>query len=180
MLIYLSALADGAEQARFAALYEGHRRQLLYVAKGFLRDGGLAEEAVQDTFLAVAKNFSKISALDGHEVAPYLVTIVKNKCRDILRRERKYTGLAELTQTTAGDLTAEYADLREECRVLVEALKGMPDIYREVLERRLVLEQSNQEAARSLGIDENTAAKRYSRGRAMLAARLAKEGIGNG
>ena len=35
-----------------------------------------------------------------------------------------------------------------------------------------MLEQSNQEAARSLGIDENTAAKRFSRGRAMLAARL--------
>mgnify|MGYP002693925455 FL=1 len=45
-----------------------------------------------------------------------------------------------------------------------------------MLELKLVEEQSNQEIARRLGLNESTVATRIQRGKAMLRERLKKEG----
>lgn len=55
-------------------------------------------------------------------------------------------------------------------------MRALPDGYRRVLEHRLVEEQSNQEIARCLGLNESTVSTRIQRGKAMLREQLKKEG----
>lgn len=67
------------------------------------------------------------------------------------------------------DSAGEYA-------YLVSLVRALPEGYRRVLELKLVEEQSNQEIARRLGLNESTVATRIQRGKAMLRERLKKEG----
>ena len=60
--------------------------------------------------------------------------------------------------------------------ILVSLVRALPEGYRRVLELKLVEEQSNQEIARRLGLNESTVATRIQRGKAMLRERLKKEG----
>ena len=53
----------------------------------------------------------------------------------------------------------------------------MPPAYREVLERRLVLEQSPDEVASAMGLTRAAVNARFSRGRKLLQEKLLEEGI---
>ena len=52
----------------------------------------------------------------------------------------------------------------------------MPETYRAVLEMRLVEERTTREIAAALGLSEGAVNTRISRGRALLAEKLRKEG----
>ena len=134
---------------------------------------------MQDAFLSAAQNFSKISPLSAQEQDAYLVIIVKNKCRDILRREKKYAPEEEAPEPAPGGdavhAAVEGADVIDR---VADRIGALPGEYREVLQRRLLLEQSNAQIARALGLSESAASRRFEKGRALLAEALRKEGIG--
>ena len=72
--------------------------------------------------------------------------------------------------------TARADGQRRGIRLPCLARTGAAEGYRRVLELKLVEEQSNQEIARRLGLNESTVATRIQRGKAMLRERLKKEG----
>ena len=57
---YLQLLDTEEEQRDFTLLYETYRKLMHWIAKRILYDEGLAEDAVQEAFLRIAKNFYKI------------------------------------------------------------------------------------------------------------------------
>ena len=59
---------------------------------------------------------------------------------------------------------------------IVDVIRSMSETYRAVLEMRLVEERSTREIAAALGLSESAVDTRISRGRAMLAEKLRKEG----
>jgi len=69
-----------------AKLFEEHRRDLQRYAQQHLRDADLAEDAVQETFVAALRhpNFAGRS-----EVRTWLVAILKHKIVDIVRRRAR-------------------------------------------------------------------------------------------
>lgn len=182
MLYYLLLLEDESDRAEFEALYQECHELTLRLSFHCLKDHALAEDAVHDAFCSVAKNFEKISGKSCQQKRSYLVITVKRKCIDIIRREKRYRHMAEYSE----ELTLPYdrarieqkvqemqADTREAARLILE----LPELYRSVLECRLLLEMSNKECAKKLGITEDTCAKRFERGRKMVAKQLEKEGI---
>ena len=76
----------------------------------------------------------------------------------------------------ANDKAPAPTDSAGEYAYLVSLVRALPEGYRRVLELKLVEEQSNQEIARRLGLNESTVATRIQRGKAMLRERLKKEG----
>lgn len=59
---------------------------------------------------------------------------------------------------------------------IVDVIRSMSETYRAVLEMRLVEERTTREIAAALGISERAVDTRISRGRALLAEKLRKEG----
>ena len=59
MLIYLQMLDTPEEKSKFETLYYTHRRTMLHIAMQILKDHQLAENAVQEAFIRLAKNFLK-------------------------------------------------------------------------------------------------------------------------
>lgn len=175
----LAVLDSDREREAFLVLYHRCRDLLFTVAKGFFQDPGRSEEAVQDAFLSAAQNFQKISPLSAQEQDAYLVIIVKNKCRDILRRERKYAPEEEAPEPAPGaDAVHAAVEVADVIDRVADRIGGLPEQYREILQRRLLLEQSNVQIARAMGLSESTASRRFEKGRALLAEALRKEGIG--
>ena len=89
MLLFLSMLETPEEQSRFTALYETYRYLLWYVAKDILKDRDLAEDAVQEAYLTLARHMDRVEEVNSPRTKRFLVTIVKSRAIDILRRQRR-------------------------------------------------------------------------------------------
>lgn len=171
MLLFLSMLETQEEQSKFTRLYEKYRYLLWYVAKDILKDKDLAEDAVQEAYLALTKHLEQVEDVDSPRTKRFLVTIVKSKAIDILRRERR----ADFTEyeDALGDVAEREDALDAYLQVesyerLVEAIRGLEENYRVVLECRYLHELSEKETAEVLGLAEKTVNVRTWRARKKL------------
>ncbi|HEY6104664.1 MAG TPA: sigma-70 family RNA polymerase sigma factor [Anaeromyxobacteraceae bacterium] len=88
------------DRAAFAALVERHGGSLLRLALGFVRDRSLAEEVVQDAWVAA------LDGLDGFEgrssLRTWLFHIVANKARTRIAREGRSVPFSALASPGEG------------------------------------------------------------------------------
>ena len=86
MLIYLSLLDSREDKNKFTQLYNTYRYTMLYTADNILQDKGLAEDAVHDAFLRIAKNLHKTGAVDSPRTKAFVVIIVRNIALTMAKR----------------------------------------------------------------------------------------------
>ncbi len=170
LAICLAMLETEQDQRRFTQLFEAHEKKIYAVALRILGDPTRAEDAAQQTWLQLAQNWDRVSALPWKETEGYTVTVAKNCALDILRAERRTTAFPEDWDPPARE------DRQEEYDYLVSLIRALPENYRRILELKFVEEQTNREIARRLGLSESAVGVRVMRGRAMLKERLEKEG----
>ena len=147
--LYLAALESDGDKKQFRELYRRYHRVMERTALAVLHDPHDAEEAVQEAFLRVIENFSKIYEIPCKDLGGWLVIIVRNEAITILRRRRCHLPLEEGWADFAGqsrDLPA-YSSM-------VQLFARLPDTYRAALEMKLVLGWSTAEIARRLGLTE--------------------------
>ena len=109
MLIYLQLIDDPEEQSRFERLYTTYRSLMFHKANEILGNTQDAEDAVHEAFLAIAKNFDRVSTSDHRETASFTVKIVTNKAIDIYRRKKKHP-TTEYTDALSGETVELEAD----------------------------------------------------------------------
>ena len=86
--LYLAALESDGDKKQFRELYRRYHRVMERTALAVLHDPHDAEEAVQEAFLRVIENFSKIYEIPCKDLGGWLVIIVRNEAITILRRRR--------------------------------------------------------------------------------------------
>ncbi|MDX9881066.1 MAG: RNA polymerase sigma-70 factor [Prolixibacteraceae bacterium] len=82
---YVSGLRSGNEKV-FRQIMESWYSRLLNFANGYLRNEENAREAIQDVFLHLWDNRTKLA--DNTSLNAYLFTLTRNRCIDFIRRER--------------------------------------------------------------------------------------------
>jgi len=70
---------------RFRRLVSEHQHRLYGLAVQMLGNGGEAEEVVQD---ALVKLWHHLAELEAERVKPWLLTVTRNACLDLLRRRK--------------------------------------------------------------------------------------------
>ena len=70
--LYLAVLDDQSKEEQFIDVYNTYKRLVYHAAYKIMGDSYLAEDVLQEVFLYVAKNFSKIHRENCHELAAYL------------------------------------------------------------------------------------------------------------
>lgn len=170
LMIYLSMLGSEEDRERFTLLYEAHEKRLYAVALKILGNPTRAEDAAQQAWLQVLRNWERVSILDWDAAARYLAVTAKNAALDLLKKERWNTSLPE-----DWDMPAPQADQGEYER-LVALILALPEAYRRVLELKFVEEESNREIARRLGLKESTVSTQIQRGRKLLLDAMEREG----
>lgn len=166
-------LRDHDEDA-FAGLIARHGPMVWGVCRRVLVDRHDAEDAFQATFWVLARKAGTIRPRDRvgawlHGVA-YRTAL---KARIFAQRRRREHAPPHLPEPPAR-AESPHAEL---WRVLDEELAQIPDAYRGPVVLCDLEGQTRPEAARLLGCPVGTVSSRLSRGRALLARRLARRGI---
>ena len=130
----LVALTGRADKSALAELYDRHGRVAYGMALRVLRDENLAEDAVQDGFMAVWKDAARYVPSRG-KASSWIFTLVHRRAVDIVRREeRRRADVLEPAGVASGESTDELAWLRLQRERVQEALRQLPDQQREALE----------------------------------------------
>jgi len=177
---YLSAIETDEERLEFAKFYMQHRNKLLYAAKAIVQNQALAEDALHDAFYALAKYWTKFSAIPCNERVPYSVRVVKNKAFDILRAAKGQHDEAltdeMLTDASALDISVQI-ESEDAYRTLLRCIAELPPSYQAIFEMRFIHEMGNAEIAKALNVSASNVGVRIHRARHMLQEILDREGI---
>jgi RNA polymerase sigma factor, sigma-70 family len=164
-------IAAGDERA-LEELYARHAQSLLAYAQHLIGDRGAAEEALQDTFVAIwrgAASFEQRST-----VRTWLFGICR---RQALRRVRPAAAATQPIEEVP-ELPSEAPSpdavvlARADASAVAAALATLPAIHREVLDLAFGAELSHAEVAEVLGIPVGTVKSRLFHARAALARAL--------
>ena len=149
---FILYIAKGHSQA-LEALYENIGGRMLAVAFSILWNRQMAEDAVQDSFLKIAKNASRFER-NTNGVA-WVMRIVRNTALDYLKRERK---ISTVNVDECYDLGRDDPMLeRSENAVLLErALARLPEQERKVIYYRYYLDFTVRDIAKETGIPKST------------------------
>ncbi len=155
----LALVARGDDDA-LAALYDRFGRIAYAVALRVVRDAELAQDAVQDAFLAAWRTAAGFDPERG-TAATWLLTLVHRRSVDIVRREqrRRTEPLAEGDAGTGG-AADEDAVIRDRRRAVQEALTRLPPEQRQALELAYYGGLTQSELAEQLGVPLGTVKSR--------------------
>jgi RNA polymerase sigma factor (sigma-70 family) len=172
----LEAFVGRQDEAAFAALVRRHGPMVLGVCRRVLRHHHDAEDAFQATFLVLARKAG--SVLPRDLVANWLYGVAYRtalKARTVLaRRRERERQVAEMPEPEAA---APDGGGRDWQPLLDQELRRLPDKYRVPVVLCDLEGKTGKEAAHQLGWPEGTIASRLSRGRGLLAKRLARHGL---
>ena len=166
-------MARGAEDA-LAELYDRFGGVAYGVALRILRDPALAQDAVQDAFLAAWRTAAAFDPARGN-ASTWLLTLVHRRAVDLVRREerRRTEPLPEVEPDTGGPSAADSAWLRLERERVQAALNQLPDQQREAIELAYYGGYTQSELAERLGEPLGTIKSRMFAGLARLRELLA-------
>lgn len=161
--------------------------KLYHIAVQYLGDYAAAEDAVQDILIKAAhkqKQFQGRSAL-----YTWLVRILINHCHDIHRKlKRRKTSSLQVQIAENKELENEIVDERQDIEKkiergevsdrLIDMLRELKPIYKEVVILRYFEELSYANIAATLAISEGTVKSRLNSARRVLKSELSSHGIG--
>ena len=165
----LVALVARGDEDALAELYDRVGRIAYGLALRVLRNEQLAEDAVQEGFLAVWRSAAAYRAERG-KASSWILTLVHRRAVDLVRREerRRTEPLADDATAAAPEATEEAAWLRFERERVQSALAQLPDAQREALELAYYGGFSQSELAERLGVPLGTIKSRMFGGLARL------------
>lgn len=159
----LEAIAGGDERA-LGVLYDRFGRVAYGVALRVLRDRALAEDAVQEAFLAIWRSAERYR-LERAKPSTWILTLVHRRAVDLVRREdrRRAEPLDEPPEAAGGEVPEE-AGLRERRAAVQAALGRLPDDQRQALELAYYGGYTQSELAERLGVPLGTVKSRMFAG----------------
>jgi RNA polymerase sigma factor (sigma-70 family) len=168
----LVAFVRRGDSTAFEVLYERHSRGLLSFCLYMLGSRQDAEDAVQATFTSAYRALRA----DGRPVAlrPWLFTIARNDCLNIMRRRRPTVELnGELA--LRGDPFREL-ELQEEVRHMLAGMRDLPESQRAALVLAELHGLSQAEIGEVLGVEPHQVKAYVYQARSnLISARRARE-----
>jgi RNA polymerase sigma-70 factor (sigma-E family) len=164
--------ATWGADAALDALYAAHWRRLVRLSVLLVRDVGLAEEIVQDSFVAMHGRWGRLREPD--KALAYLRQAVVNRSRSALRHRAVVARHDAVQQARADQPGADESTVASVRRdAVLDALRRLPARQREVLALRYYLDLSEAEIADAMGISRGAVKSHASRGSAALRDLLA-------
>ncbi len=163
--------AREGDQASFSALVERYQRAAYAVALSVTSRHEDAEDAAQESFLVALQRIDECR--NPERFAGWLMTIVRNRSRNLVRREslREMDQLPPATRARGmtPDRSAEASELRE---ALEEALASIPEVQREIVLLHDLEGWKHREIAERMGLPAGTVRSHLHFARKALRAAL--------
>lgn len=171
--LFLTLIDGDIEQAKFMDLYNKYKSLMFYVANQILDDNYLAEDAVQEAFIKIAKNFHKINDVSCPETRKFVVTITKNISLTMVKNRP----IVDVCTYSDEDLAPASDDPFEfvSTKLLAANISKLPEEYRDILYLYHLYGYSFNEISIRLSLPIETVKKRAQRARYTLKELLEKE-----
>jgi RNA polymerase sigma-70 factor (ECF subfamily) len=153
-------------RARFQALCQSLRPDLLRFAFWLARDRALAEDVVQETMIRAWK--AQDSLLDEGAAKPWFLTIIRREYARSFERKRFVT--VDVEELIAKEEPMLAAADEQELMELRSAMFKLPDEYREPLVMQILMGYSTAEIAAELELSNAAVLTRLFRARKRLRA----------
>lgn len=180
LMMYLAMIDTDEGQSRFEEIYYAYRKQMIYVANEVLQDYGLAEDAVQNAFLGIARHIDHVRGLNDDRTRAYVLTAAKNAALNVSLKEQailqRQTTL-DAVEAMADESTFDTLEQEEAMSRLLAVITGLGAANRDVLLLRYVEEMSFGEIARVMGKTEAAIRQQLSRARRALREGCVREGL---
>ncbi|MDR5659270.1 RNA polymerase sigma factor [Serpentinicella sp. ANB-PHB4] len=168
-------LKDQSDLA-FNAFVETYSNQLLRIAYVILGDKQLAEDIVQESFLALYQNINNIRG--DSTLKTWVTRVTINKSKNVIRRN-KFKSLFILDKLSLKDPSPspdEALNLTEREKHIKTLLMSLPLKYKDVLYLHYYEEMKVKDIAKVLEISESGIKSRLQRGREHMKKLLQERG----
>ena len=173
----LVLLAARSQQHALAELYDRYGRPAYGLALRILRDEALAEDAVQEAFLAVWRGAARFLPERG-KASTWILTLVHRRAVDLVRREeRRRADTLEQAPEPGGGASTRRPGCASSANASRTALRQLPDQQREALELAYYGGFTQSELAERLGQPLGTIKSRMFMGLARLRELLGDPGM---
>ena len=171
------AVATESSDTDFTKLYTTYQAAMYRIAYAILRDEGLAEDAVQQTFLKIFKEFSKLEDINSNKTKSFIVILVRNTAIDLYRKRKResvvYLDDLEYVPVSAEpDSPEDLIITQQSCQELKAAFMALDDRYSDILMLRYFHGYRNKEIADLLDMTEAAVASRIFQGKRLLIKQL--------
>jgi RNA polymerase sigma-70 factor (ECF subfamily) len=174
--------ARNRDVVAFEALMRRHNRRLFRVARGVLRDGDAAQDAVQEAYL---RAFTRLDTYQpSGKFAAWLTRVALNEALMIRRRMQGDTVslddvgdealMAEEAAASEAPSSDQFVEAAHARALLEHAIDSLPENFRMVFMLRAVEGLDVRETAESLGINPGTVRTRLFRAQRILRGELSK------
>lgn len=184
--IDLRSLADeelmyrvhAGEMGAFEVVFDRHMAVAYSLAYRICQRPAMAEDAVQEAFLSLWRARDRYDPARG-SVRAWVLSAVRNRSLDALRRERARAGKdviddASVGLVPAGDRTELEAERNEQGQRISDALDSLPSEQRQVIELAYFGGLTHSEIARRLSLPAGTVKGRMRLGLTRMRALLAE------
>jgi RNA polymerase sigma-70 factor (ECF subfamily) len=149
-------IQDEQERLKIADIYEKYRYKCLHIALNIVKNQEMAEDAVEDAFIEVIKQKNKILSMECSDLVPYLVTIVKSRAINIIKKTNRIsdTPIEDLNETIeSGEIPVdEQVISKQGFERLLAHVSNLDENYKIVFEMKYRDCLSNGEIAEILNI----------------------------
>jgi len=164
--------------AQLQTMMDRYEESLLKYSASILNDADRAYDAVQETFLRLWKTGRLGDSRNG--LASWLFTVCRNRCLDILRKDRRMTRINENVEKNRPDKAATppvAAENHERSGQLALALEGLPDSQQEVLRLKFQNDFTYRQIAEITGLTVANVGFRIHSGLKSIREKLTSAGL---
>ena len=173
--LYLTLIDTEEDKLRFTALYKQYRHLMFYVAQEILMDEHISEDALQEAFLRIAKNFHKVGEILCPQTRNFVVIITRNVAITMVNQRQNELDIDTYTEKESSAISEDVFESISN-KLLVECMLKLPLMYRDTLYLYHIYGYSFAEISNLLSVSVETIKKRAQRGRKILKELLEKEG----
>lgn len=164
----------GGDRSAYGRLYDRHARMVHGILLARVPPGEV-DDLVQDVFLQALPRLGSLR--DAARFGAWLAAIARNRANDYYRRSRPTTELTEtLPADQIEDRTASSAEMAQAAAIL-DAIREVPQAYRETLILRLVEGMTGPEIAARTGLTPGSVRVNLHRGMQQLREKLGASSV---
>lgn len=162
---HLVRRAAGGDRAAFGELYSRFARAIHAILLARVRSHE-AEDLMQDVFLTAMSRLPQLR--ESASFSSWISTIARNRAYDYLRERRDSQPLVDEIQ----DVRLQSRPAPPEAVSAMEAIRSLPEAYRETLLMRLVEGMTGPEIAQRTGLTHESVRVNLCRGMKMLREKI--------
>ncbi len=177
LFFYLSVIDGETEKLTFEYYYVTYRKQMYCAAKSVVKNESDAEDAVHNAFLGIAKHIDVLLSADEDKAKCYCIKAAKNAALNIARKNSRANDFLNIDDLydVADEKSFEEILNSADYRNVIEIIRDMDDVYRDVLYLRYVTDMPVKKIADVLDRKESTVKQQLVRGKKILISALSEE-----